>query len=618
MAIAHWCTGASIFALVGCSSAGELHTQQDQEATRLQTDLRSQRVLPTVTIPTPRVASMELQLLSKSTARLGLRLTAASNQELARAGRFTLTSHNDTGATYTFNDQGRDSDTAARDGVWSSTVPINVEFLEKLNSEAQRLRLTSIERYDYASGASTGSVRVPRTLLDITALKRGRNIPLYPLTAAGVLTTSGAAFTGPVVAENSLLINATSVVENPERTRNPCAASLPGEASKPWTFGRVMEQLAAAAGVEVHAFTEQWLDKFRFAQDVRDTSGNVTLDATSDLAASNLEALVVGRWRARSGGGALDLNLAPFRLLAITYRPDLAEGYYGIVEQERKGAGEVHLVFGLLNVVDANGDGDALDTGDTCAAADMTLNFRVQPRDHELRWHQSVRQSVGATVTAFLGASDYNTLLQTLTDGVVNTTPEATPATAFMRLRTNEAVLSGVFQLREFGLRVTPSGGALQWAQVTLRNNPRQHQTASTAVPILTLPRFRSTAQIFVALGCEGPPRHDQLHGLRISRVRPSGSRSRAAVPTMTQTPYWDHVALATDQEKQGRFRTSLGSCTGCHSRETATAFFHVRSRRSRDRRGTFPFLFNSPYVVTDPRGINRPFNEKRSPQTSL
>jgi hypothetical protein len=224
IALVSMSTAASMSA--ACSgSTSELNMDQDEGTTQVDAELRSDKAPTQTAVPGPRIAAMELQLLTKTTGRLAVRLTEASNQELTRAGVFTLTSNADDKTSYTFNDQGKTPDTKARDGLWSTQVPVNLDFISQVNKEATSFKLKSIDRYDYATGFQTGSVKIPSSLLDLTALKKGANIAFLPLTAMGLLQTTGAAFTGPVVADNSLIINALSVVENPRSYAQPVCGS---------------------------------------------------------------------------------------------------------------------------------------------------------------------------------------------------------------------------------------------------------------------------------------------------------------------------------------------------------------------------------------------------------
>jgi hypothetical protein len=547
---------------------------------------------------------MNLQLLKDGSGRLGLQLTSDSHAELKPLGSFTLADRDNAKLQFVFNDKGTDPDVKAGDGRYTGKVPVDFDLLSKINAEVTKFREPAINRYDFQSGNLLETRKLPATPIDLTSLRAGKTIELFPVTSLGVLTSTGAAFSGPVIPERSLLIRDLAVVEDAARARNPCAAPVAGETPGAWSFAHVMTELAVASGLSPAAFTEAWLNHFATAQEIRDSSGSVTLDAVSGVSAANLQSQVIGPWRARSGGGLLNLNLAPFRLLAIGYRPDLADGQYGSANEERHGAGEVHLVFGLLSVVDQNGDGDALDPGETCSAADMSVAFEYRPPPVSCSGIKSYANQWATLTNLTPGSAAYNTQLAALTEGVVTAGSGGPGLTALLRVRTNEQALTGVFQLREFQL-----GGDSRLKQVTLRNNPRQHQSTSTVVPILTPTPYSLNGsnllrdEMLAHLGtinCTGYVFPEFVQGQPFL----SGGADYAL------GSYWDHPDLTTVQQKTGRFKVSLNTCSGCHSGETATNFFHIRPSSPGTTAALSPFLFNSPYVVLDPRGVYRSFNE--------
>ncbi|MDB4933361.1 MAG: putative lipoprotein [Labilithrix sp.] len=118
-------------------------------------------------------------------------------------------------------------------------------------------------------------------------------------------------------------------------------------AQAPWSFRHVMESLAAASSVDAPTFVNEWLATWQQASTAA-TEGSLPLGARPDVQKD-----LVCPWLrltpenacdetcARCGGSKLDLSRAPFRLLAIVNRLDLAERTNGCKPE----ASEGRLVF---------------------------------------------------------------------------------------------------------------------------------------------------------------------------------------------------------------------------------------------------------------------------------
>lgn len=144
------------------------------------------------------------------------------------------------------------------------------------------------------------------------------------------LERSRARLSRPADPEKEIFIRDRSVVDDPLRSLDPC--DVGSEPLPPWSFGKVLENVAEQAGASDAAlFVQNWLDTWRQEQEV---NGHL-------LAPLPIDQLVTVPWLERSGGDRLDLGRAPFRLLAIVNRLDVAQ---------QDGKGEFRMEYVANNV----------------------------------------------------------------------------------------------------------------------------------------------------------------------------------------------------------------------------------------------------------------------------
>ncbi|HEX8127544.1 MAG TPA: choice-of-anchor X domain-containing protein, partial [Pyrinomonadaceae bacterium] len=244
-----------------------------------------------------------------------------------------------------------------------------------------------------------------------------------------------------VSAEKSLVITNLKVVENFDRTFNPCTGV--GTRMGRWTFGYLMTQMAnqPVTGISPSTFTRKWLDKWMT---------NQTVNGWTVAQRQKIKTLVIDPWVAASGGPGMPLNLsiAPFKLLAIVNRVDLRNNTtYG-----GGNAGEGRFVFG---VIDRTGTGSTdpayTSTGSrNCRETQFTVIFEYgidrrgcAIRDWGKQWY-NLRNFV-------LGSAAYNNALQAITDQftTAGVAPHKPNGSALNQLRTNEVEL-------QLGVAATP------------------------------------------------------------------------------------------------------------------------------------------------------------------
>lgn len=275
-----------------------------------------------------------------------------------------------------------------------------------------------------------------------------------------------------------------------------------------WSFRRRVEDLAPS-GTPAPRLVEDWLRSFRLAE----VGGRAVDDRPG------VEQLLAAWPRQRDG--ALDLSRAPFRLIAIVSRLDLATS--------ARGGGR--FVYGLVDP--ASGE-----PGLMSVAFEYALPALGTANDRQAwaaRWH-------GLSAHPFGG--DYNAALQTLTDAFAS-------ASTLTSVRSNEAAFGSPWELREWA----PAADGLRpaWTE----ENPDQGLDGSS-----------SLAQFIV----------DHQSDVRAGRLQlPQAMLAGASL----ETGAWRFPADPRIDEPL-RHAFAMQTCNGCHSTETFSAqgFFHLNPLR--------------------------------------
>ncbi len=573
----------------------------------------------------PRVEQLTLQLTRTGFGRLTLQLNQFERGRLEKSGRSSLVvtlDRNDTPVTFTDNGQG--ADLKANDGIFSGEIPIDLAKLQAINSEAVKLKTRTISVFSPGTRESIGRTTLPSIAIDIEGLRAGRIVKLPPLGEFGPLVALGAGSGGgttappppppPIDPQKSLIIRSLPVIEDPLRTNNPCSTIASNNPLKKWTFGHLMTEMSQLSGLTPSAFTENWLNHWKVQQTILDSTGTVVLDGVNNNALAAMNNLIINPWRARSGGGALNLSIAPFRLQAIIYRPDLAVAspYSG---GGGNTAGELRFVFGAMNIRDQNNDGDALDPGDTCQVIEMAPIFEYGIPISDCAGIKNWANQWVALSGLLPGSPAFNGLLESLTQQVVlfGKAPTKPNKNALNQLRTNEISLTGIWQFREFKIR--PGNGPLR--QVTTANNPREHQAAFTSIPGVTPLPINLNGQPLLLSEITGNLL-DIVNGVYSVPELSGGLPFKGGASSYNFGTFWDHPGLSTPLELQARFKFSLNTCSSCHTGETATTFYHIQPQGVGSPPILSNFLLNSPHNVVDNRGIPHTFTEMDNRKQAL
>ncbi len=313
-----------------------------------------------------------------------------------------------------------------------------------------------------------------------------------------------AALSRAVDPEKELLIRNRSVIEDPERSLDPCdvgADPLPA-----WSFGKLMQNVAnQAQAPDASAFVQNWLDTWRQEQEV---NGHL-------LEPLPIDQLVTDPWLARSGGEQLDLGIAPFRLVAIVNRLDLAQ---------QDGKGEFRMEYVATNVF--------------CQPIHfwVIFEFEVPVECHDelvvlaQRWHALADLKSG---------EEYNAALQEITDELSSARLKHVNS-----LETEASVAE--WNYRSFAV----VDGAL--VNVALFQSPDVFDEDNP-----DLISWVNANQVAILADQHVVP--DELLG--------------------GDTRNLDWTGVGFDDPLEVRHHFALATCNGCHGGETATNFVHMSRR---------------------------------------
>ncbi|MFE8599455.1 hypothetical protein [Archangium violaceum] len=378
-------------------------------------------------------------------------------------------------------------------------------------------------------------------------------------------------YTTPAIdREAELIIRHVNVVDDPCRTKPNGTGCTTSSSQGKWSFGYLVSQMAGDNSPS--EFVLRWLGSFETSR----TVNGFAMQARGGLDASNLPvgvtAKVVQPWRQASGCSktgsfsdcTLDFTKAPFRLLAIVNRIDLAGpvDFYG---SSGPNSGEARFVFG---VTDTNG-----------APLEATVIFEYKlpssrtTFDWATQWHNLV--SAGP-----VGSPAYNNALEQLTNqitvrGAISGAPNNS---AISQVRTNEIAFDlgkianqKVWELREQRLLDCSAGSTKCWLiPDTVKQTPDHTKNMTAALDTFFV---NNTAKLAA-----------ETHVVPTNLLT-GAARSKAALNTAV---VWDLLNQDLYNQDMGgsgpitsvmRYNFALATCTGCHYVETNTSNMHISNR---------------------------------------
>ncbi len=359
---------------------------------------------------------------------------------------------------------------------------------------------------------------------------------------------------GSIDPARELLVTDVSVVEDARYTTwTPEADPMAPEGG--WSFGQLIAPLVPEALKDApdrgrSRFVLHWLRTWEQEQ---------LINGQRVPARPAIRSLVIDPWRAASGCTgpdetcALDFSKAPFRLLAIVYRPDLRRVP---TAQDPGRAGEGRFVFGVLG---PNGERKPFTIIFEYA---LPISGKRDILFWAERWHALGQYPFGPK---------YNHKLFKLTREFTRrgASPHRVNGSALLQVRTNEVPLSSdtppLWEMREFVLG--PSGFL---TPATVKQEP---DAALNGTQLLGDWVGANAAAI--------------LGGRHVVPERWRGRSFLAGAAPVPEGGGWEVPGVTEDVRRA----FALATCSGCHKAETGTNFLHVRTREPGAASGVSPFL---------------------------
>ncbi len=377
--------------------------------------------------------------------------------------------------------------------------------------------------------------------------------------------------------DREMIIRSRMVVDDPCRTT--WNAACPAARRARWTFGRLMTVMSGVTDETnpvARQFVGSWLSYWLSNQ-------TVGLDPVPVAKRDNLKTALLNRWLQDSGCALgsdpavcpLDLTAAPFRLLAIVNRIDMAGFDY---TTGGTGPGELRFVFGAYNKA----------TGAPVNAA-VILEYHFPSTRSAMDWGSAFHALSGVALSdtppTGTGTSPFADQLQAITDLVVE--PNAQPGnpnngSSIGQVRTNENAFdtktgfNKTWEFRQFALPC--ASGLCKLAQVAVSQTPptSANNTAPIASFLIDNQGAISTSHQVV------PP--SLLGGSSLSLAGNSAVLWNYPNPVSTSDLEWNATI---------RHNFGFGTCNGCHYLETANQNqqFHVAPRTATNPANLSPFL---------------------------
>jgi hypothetical protein len=479
------------------------------------------------------------------------------------------------------------SDALARLGVLGRSPGADyfTAFATLAPSELDRLKRDSDQ---IASGAFGRPTTETVLFSGRTAAARASFSPVNPSQfAAGVATAVNRCSILPSSTlqawGQSLFITSSQVVLDPSRTWDPCTGA--GVQGGVWTFAHLVREMANGSGKTPEDFVKDWLSLWL---------NDYTANGDPVAARTQMFDQVILPWATASGvtatlgttnGGArvvnlsgpLNLNIAPYRLLAIVNRIDLGTttngtNTIGTTTAKPETAGELRFIFGVVQPSPWGAGTEA-----TCGLKKFTTIFEYGVPGTGCTAAVNWAKQWTALQAAPGFTSAYLAQLQSMTESVVlhGAAPAKGNQNALDQIRTNEIALGNQWELREFTLSdEMPAAGTDLPSNGELRTHTvAQTPNAASFDPLGNNPNTNAFVNGPVASGLELPvslPNHCDASYTLPYFV--GGSMFRGGHALVQPPDFWlASGASLTPVVVCARHQFSMNTCSGCHHGDTGT-----------------------------------------------
>lgn len=519
----------------------------------------------------PIAENIEMEVLQKPlNTGENIRVVAEFKNEKLKNGFLAL----NVGSTkIALRDDGKGADLKAQDGKFSIFLKDDIDSLAQELSERRRMILSK----QAPSFTFENRMAVPIDLqtvkkFDVDLLKKDRifEIPrdiLFPNLPIMIRH------------EKSLTITAPGVINDPERTFDPCSET--GNPNGVWTFGSLMRQMASlnpssiATDAQVSSFVMDWLKTW---------GQNITVNDQIVGSRSFVEEYILDPWLHRSQiagapRGQLKMEFAPFKLTAIVNRLDLrGNSGYGF-----SNAGEGRFIFSVIFSDPCYSElGPAGPAIPSEGVFNVILEYGINKKgcqaiiDYGQEWAN--------LSTMIPGTLAYSGALENITNQftLCGSNPSMPNQSSINQVRTNEFLgTEQPWELREFHLSGT---GKLITVPVQMEPSSRYNNQSSTTansdeVRFANYVNSRSTeiANNNYVL----PEKIPAIPGTTTPVIPFLAGLSPMQDDGGVATSYWDGTSTPGPGfivNDDARHIFSLNTCSACHSRETNTDFQQIGS----------------------------------------
>ncbi len=358
-------------------------------------------------------------------------------------------------------------------------------------------------------------------------------------------------FPFPIVAEKSLLLTMTDVVNNPQLTWEPSNPSV-GNRDGAWTFHHLMSAIAneSVTGVAPGTLVRNWLQSLTVPQYPDGPSGGVAPARNAELINT-----VLSCWPKLKGTDMLDTSQSPFRLLAIVNRLDLRlSTAWGNINNHRA---ELRFVFCY---VEQQGQPEPGMQRDFLAIVEfgVPLNNFTGVRNYALKWANLSRPG--------LSSVDLCAKLSFITEDIVQAyaAPGRPNGSNLNHLRTEDMYFAPQGQpwdMREFIL----DAGSHQFKTNPLNMTPdfswADPDSPNTVYYSTTMRKWIQANSPVILSGLYELP-------YQIDVTTPSGTSPKRLRGAVALDGYQNWFSFPTTQPCSAETRLAFirNTCNGCHS----------------------------------------------------